>query len=69
MLKRVKTTSQSKTGRNTHFKDTKSSRYMTRQDFVKAIKSGNYSNYHVRMINGVATPVSNPDKSKNNNLD
>ncbi|WP_311376165.1 DUF3892 domain-containing protein [Anaerococcus lactolyticus] len=69
MLKRVKTTSQSTTGRNTHFKDTKSGRYMTRQDFVKAIKAGNYSNYHVRMINGVATPVSNPDKSKNNNLD
>lgn len=68
-MKRVKTTNQSKTGRNTNFKDTKSGRYMTRQDFVKAIKAGNYSNYHVRMINGAATPVSNPDKSKNNNLD
>lgn len=42
---------------------------MTRQDFVKAIKAGNYPNYHVRNIHGILTPVSNPDKSKNNNLD
>ncbi|EEI83543.1 hypothetical protein HMPREF0077_0425 [Anaerococcus tetradius ATCC 35098] len=42
---------------------------MTRQDFVRSIKAGNYENYHVRLINGIETPVSNPDKSKNNNLD
>ena len=29
---------------------------------------GNYEHYHVREINGIKTPVSNPDKSTNNNL-
>jgi hypothetical protein len=42
---------------------------MTNKEFVKEIKGGNYPNHHVRNINGVDTPVSNPDKSKNNNLD
>lgn len=42
---------------------------MTRNQFVKSINNGNYNNYHVRKINGIDTPVSNPDKSKNNNLD
>lgn len=41
---------------------------MTRQQFVNQIKNGNYPNHHVRNISGVDTPVSNPDKSKNNNL-
>lgn len=68
-MKKVITTRQNSTGRNIHFKDTKSGRYMNRQDFVKAIKAGNYKGYHVRKINSIATPVSNPDKSKNNNLD
>lgn len=68
-MKRVITTNQSSTGRNLNFKDTNSGRYMTRQDFVRSIKAGNYENYHVRLINGIETPVSNPDKSKNNNLD
>lgn len=68
-MKRVITTNQSLIGRNLNFKDTKSGRYTTRQDFVRAIKAGNYENYHVRFINGIETPVSNPDKSKNNNLD
>lgn len=68
-MKRVITTNQSSTARNLNFKDTKSGRYMTRQDFVRSIKAGNYENYHVRLINGIETPVSNPDKSKNNNLD
>lgn len=68
-MTKVKTISQNSKGRNITFKDTKSGRYMTRQDFVKAIKAGNYPNYHVRNIHGILTPVSNPDKSKNNNLD
>jgi len=42
---------------------------MTRPQFVKEIKNGNYPNYHIRTINGVKTPVSNPDKIVNNNLD
>lgn len=65
---RIKVTSQNKTGRNTNFKDLSTKRYMNRTQFVKAIESGKYSNYHVRTINGIKTPVSNPDKSSSNNL-
>lgn len=67
--KRVSTVSQTKTGRNTRFKDNFKGNSMTRSQFVKKIKNGSYSKYHVRNINGVATPASNPDGSKNNNLD
>ena len=42
---------------------------MTRAQFVKEIKADNYSGYHVRKVNGVNTPVSNPDSSESNNLD
>ena len=41
---------------------------MTRAQFVKAIKQGSFPDYHVRNINGIKTPVSNPDKTKKNNL-
>ena len=41
---------------------------MSRKEFVKEIKNGSYKNYHVRTINGIETPVSNPDKSALNNL-
>ncbi|MFL8969335.1 DUF3892 domain-containing protein [Helcococcus kunzii] len=65
---KIKVTRQTKTGRNTNFKDISTNRYMDRKTFVKSIEAGNYKNYHVRVINGVKTPVSNPDKSQNNNL-
>lgn len=65
--KGVRTTKESKSGRNTHFKDGK--KQMTRSEFVKEIKNGNYKGYTVKVINGKATPVSKPDKSKGNNLD
>ncbi|AFT69462.1 hypothetical protein B5T_01179 [Alloalcanivorax dieselolei B5] len=42
---------------------------MTLKQFVKGIESGKYPGHHIRNINGVKTPVSNPDGSKNNNLD
>ncbi|MDE0246372.1 MAG: hypothetical protein OXO56_00370, partial [Gammaproteobacteria bacterium] len=41
---------------------------MTRAQFVREIEQGNYPNYHVREIDGVKTPVSNPDGSSRNNL-
>jgi hypothetical protein len=69
MPKRVKVTNENKSGRNTNFYDNFSNKDMTRGQFVKEINSGNYPNYHTREINGVKTPVSNPDKTKNNNLD
>lgn len=68
MPKRVKATSETDTGRNTHFHDNFTGADMTRAEFVREIRNGNYENYHVRNINGVPTPVSNPDPSRNNNL-
>ncbi|CAH6838015.1 conserved hypothetical protein [Vibrio chagasii] len=67
--KRVTTTQESSSGRNTKFRDNYTGENMTRTQFVKKIESGEYSKYHVREINGVKTPVSNPDPSKDNNLD
>ena len=68
MARRVSVTSESSSGRNMRFRDNYSGCNMSRAQFVCQIESGNYSNYHVRKINGVKTPVSNPDHSVNNNL-
>ena len=68
MPQRVSVTNENSTGRNTRFHDNYTNTDMTRAQFVREIRSGNYENYHVRMVNGVATPVSNPDSSTNNNL-
>ena len=67
--KRVTVTKESNTGRNQKLHDNYTGADMSRPDFVKQIESGNYSNYHVRNVNGVKTPVSNPDGKKKNNLD
>ena len=66
--KRIKVTQESDTGRNISFHDNFTGEDMTRSEFVNEIKSGNYKNYHIRKINGVDTPVSNPDPNRNNNL-
>ena len=68
MPKRVSVTSENSTGRNMTFRDNYTGVDMTRSQFVRQINNGNYENYHVRNINGVATPVSNPDSSSRNNL-
>ena len=67
--KRVSVTGEGNTGRNQKFHDNYTGADMTRKQFVKEINQGNYKNYHVRNINGIDTPVSNPDTSTNNNLD
>jgi len=69
MAGRVKVTQESDSGRNERFRDTRTGQEMTRAQFVKEIESGQYDNYHVRKMNGLKTPVSNPDKTTNNNLD
>ena len=69
MPKRVKVTDENNSGRNTAFHDNFTGEDMTRSEFVREIKSGNYDNYHIREINGVETPVSNPDTKRKNNLD
>lgn len=68
MRKRITVLNESKTGRNERFRDNVSGVEMTRNQFVKEIEKGNYDNYHIRIINDIKTPVSNPDKSENNNL-
>ncbi len=69
MAGRIKVTQESDSGRNQRFRDTRTGQEMTRVQFVKEIESGQYDNYHVRKINGLKTPVSNPDGTTNNNLD
>lgn len=69
MPKRIKVTNESTTGRNKEFHDNYNGNDMTRAQFVKKIETGDYNNYHVRVVNGLKTPVSNPDGTKNNNLD
>jgi hypothetical protein len=68
MGKRISVTSETKTGRNNTFRDNVTGTTMTRAQFVRQIENNVYDNYHVRVINGIKTPVSNPDKSSNNNL-
>lgn len=66
--KRITVTQESSSGRNQKFHDNYNGNEMTRTQFVREIECGNYNNYHVRNINGLKTPVSNPDGTKNNNL-
>jgi hypothetical protein len=68
MAKRVSVTRESGSGRNQQFHDNRTGRNMSREEFVRQIERGTYPNYHVRKINGVKTPASNPDSSENNNL-
>lgn len=67
-MKRVSVTDESESGRNQAFHDNSTGRSMSRAELVRSIEGGSYPNYHVRVINGVKTPVSNPDRSEGNNL-
>lgn len=69
VYKRVEVTQASETGRNERFHDNRTGADMTRAQFVLQIELGNYRNYHVRNINGIKTPASNPDGSEASNLD
>ncbi|MCL2383541.1 MAG: DUF3892 domain-containing protein [Oscillospiraceae bacterium] len=66
--KTVRVTKESDTGRNIKFKDIATGREKTRPQFVKEIEQGKYPNYHIRKIDGIKTPVSNPDGKEYNNL-
>lgn len=68
MTKKVSVIKENSTGRNETFKDNSTGKTMSRAQFVKEIEKGNYSDYHVREINGVKTPASNPDGKSGNNL-
>lgn len=69
MPKRITVVQESDTGRNERFRDNHTGTNMSRNQFVRKIEKGKYPNYHIRKINGVPTPVSNPDDSERNNLD
>ena len=69
MAGRVKVIKESDSGRNLRFRDTRTGQEMTRPQFVKKIEADQYPKYHVRKINKIKTPVSNPDNTTNNNLD
>ncbi len=65
---RLEVVNQNETGRNTRFRDTQTGEEMSRSETVRRIERGNYPDYHVRDVNGVKTPASNPDNSGKNNL-
>jgi hypothetical protein len=67
--KRITVGQESDSGRNEKFQDTRTGQIMTRPELVKKIEAGLYPDYHVRKINNIKTPVSNPDDTPNNNLD
>jgi hypothetical protein len=70
MGKNVRVINESESGRNMYFRDIKTNVNMTRPQFVQKIENGSYQgDYHIRVINGIKTPCSNPDNSENNNLD
>lgn len=66
--KRITVTQETPTGRNSRFHDNETGKDMSRPEFVRAIRDGKYPDYHVRNISRTPTPVSNPDRSVNNNL-
>jgi hypothetical protein len=67
--KDIRVTEENESGRNTNFYDPVAHQSMTRAEFADKIDAGVYTGYHVRVINDVRTPVSNPDHSEGNNLD
>jgi hypothetical protein len=68
MAGRLKVTGEDASGRNVSFQDTATGQRFTRAQLVKAIEAGRYPDYHVRKVHGVKTPVSNPDRTRRNNL-
>ena len=68
MSKPIIVTKENPKGRNLQFQNKNTGKKMSRQEFVKAIESGRYPDYHIRNINGVKIPVSNPDGKEGNNL-
>jgi hypothetical protein len=67
--KNIKVIQESDSGRNLVFRDPNNGKIMSRVSFVKEIEAENYTGYHVRVIEGIKTPVSNPDFRESNNLD
>ena len=65
---RVTVTEESETGRNLRFHDNRTGQDMTRAGFVREIERGNYPDYHIRKVNSIRTPISNPNRTESDNL-
>lgn len=59
---------ENETGRNDWFLDFAKGILLSRDQFVREIKSGNYPGYLVADINNISTPMSKPDGVSANNL-
>ena len=68
MKKRISVTIENEFWRNLEFHDNFKKIHMTRKSLVNKIEKWEYPKYHIRKINWIKTPVSNPDKKTNNNL-
>ena len=66
--KPIEVIKESSTGRNIKFRNKNTGETMSLPTFVKKIELGQYPEYHNRKINGINTPVSNPDGKPGNNL-
>ncbi len=66
-FKRVSVTKEGGSGWNLRFHDNVTGENLSRAQFVRLIE-GKYPGFHVRVLHGLKTPVSNPDSSDNNNL-
>jgi len=66
---RIQKVNESATGRNVTFRDNQTNQILTRAQVVQKIESGDIQGYHIRKINGIKTPCSNPDNTTSNNLD
>lgn len=69
MKRRLEVVQESSTGLNQKFRDTQTNEILNRGEVNNRIKQGEYPDYHTAKINGHNVPRSNPDKSRNNNLD
>lgn len=65
---RVVVTQETNSGRNQIFRDNLTGKIMTRIQFVEQIEQGRYPGYHIRKVQGIKTPVSNPNEEKSDNL-
>lgn len=65
---RLEVVRESSAGRNERFRYTQTGVEMTRAETVRRIDQGAYPDYHTRNVNGVRTPVSNPNRRKGDNL-
>jgi hypothetical protein len=66
--RRVLVSTEGGTGRNLEFLDVATGRIMARDVFVAEIRAGTFPGYEVRMIRGVATPVSRRTPAADDNL-